>query len=448
MKVFFASLGCDKNLVDSEVMLSLLAREGFEITDDETDAEIAVVNTCSFILDAKQESINTILELSDLKESKDGKLKVLIVCGCLAERYADELLEEIPSIDAVLGTMAIPEIIEAVKKALGGEKVLVFPSIDRELPEFAGRMVTTGGHYAYLKIAEGCDKHCTYCAIPSMRGKYRSYPIEHLVKESEFLVREVGAKELILVAQETTLYGVDLYGEKSLGRLLKELCKIEELKWVRILYCYPEEITEELIDVIASEPKVLHYLDVPIQHASDAILKRMGRRTSKAELKEKIAMMRRELPDICLRTTLISGFPGETEEDFEIVKEFIKEMRFDRLGVFAYSQEEGTPAAEMPNQIPEEIKEARKEELMLIQQEIAFEKADERIGEELEVLVEGSIPEDDVFVGRTYLDAPEVDGFVFFESDRELMSGDMVRVRITDCNEYDLIGEMCDEFTE
>ena len=446
MKVFFASLGCDKNLVDSEVMLSLLAKDGFTITDDENDAEIAVVNTCSFILDAKQESINTILELSDLKD--EGKLKVLIVCGCLAERYADELKEEIPAIDAVLGTMAIPEIVEAVKKALDGEQVAIFPSIDRELPEFAGRMVTTGGHYAYLKIAEGCNKRCTYCAIPAMRGKYRSYPMEHLLKEARYLVEEVGVKEIILVAQETTLYGVDLYGEKKLPTLLKELSEIDGLKWIRILYCYPEEITEELIDVMSSEPKVLHYLDVPIQHASDTILKRMGRRTSRAELEEKIAMMRKRIPDICLRTTLISGFPGETEEDFEIVKEFVKKMRFDRLGVFAYSKEEGTPAAEMPDQIPEEVKESRRDELMLIQQEIAFGKAEERIGEEYEVLVEGRIPEDEVYVGRTYLDAPEVDGFVFFESDRELVSGELVRVRIVDCNEYDLIGELCDEFTE
>ena len=446
MKVFFASLGCDKNLVDSEVMLSLLAKDGFTITDDENDAEIAVVNTCSFILDAKQESINTILELSDLKD--EGKLRVLIVCGCLAERYADELKEEIPAIDAVLGTMAIPEIVEAVKKALDGEQVAIFPSIDRELPEFAGRMVTTGGHYAYLKIAEGCNKRCTYCAIPAMRGKYRSYPMEHLLKEARYLVEEVGVKEIILVAQETTLYGVDLYGEKKLPALLKELSEIDGLKWIRILYCYPEEITEELIDVMSSEPKVLHYLDVPIQHASDTILKRMGRRTSRAELEEKIAMMRRRIPDICLRTTLISGFPGENEEDFEIVKEFVKKMRFDRLGVFAYSKEEGTPAAEMPDQIPEEVKESRRDELMLIQQEIAFGKAEERIGEEYDVLVEGKIPEDDIYVGRTYLDAPEVDGFVFFESDREIVSGELVRVRIVDCNEYDLIGELCDEFTE
>ena len=446
MKVFFASLGCDKNLVDSEVMLSLLAKDGFTITDDENDAEIAVVNTCSFILDAKQESIDTILELSDLKD--EGKLKVLIVCGCLAERYADELKEEIPAIDAVLGTMAISEIVEAVKKALDGEQVAIFPSIDRELPEFAGRMVTTGGHYAYLKIAEGCNKRCTYCAIPAMRGKYRSYPMEHLLKEARYLVEEVGVKEIILVAQETTLYGVDLYGEKKLPELLKKLSEIDGLKWIRILYCYPEEITEELIDVMSSEPKVLHYLDVPIQHASDTILKRMGRRTSRAELEEKIAMMRKRIPDICLRTTLISGFPGETEEDFEIVKEFVKKMRFDRLGVFAYSKEEGTPAAEMPDQIPEEVKEARRDELMLIQQEIAFEKAEERIGEEYDVLVEGRIPEDEVYVGRTYLDAPEVDGFVFFESDLELVSGELIRVRIVDCNEYDLIGELCDEFTE
>ncbi len=446
MKVFFASLGCDKNLVDSEVMISMLSHEGYEITDDEQAADVAVVNTCSFILDAKQESVDTILELSDLKET--GSLKVLIVCGCLAQRYADELLEEIPAIDAVLGTMAVPEIIEAVKKTLAGQKVSIIPSIDRELPEFAGRSVTTGGHYAYLKIAEGCDKRCTYCAIPSMRGRYRSYSMESLLKEAEYLVNEVGVKELILVAQETTLYGTDLYGEKSLGKLLKELCTLENLRWIRILYCYPEEITEELMEVIASEPKILHYLDVPIQHASDRILKRMGRRTSNAELRDRIAMMRRIVPDLCIRTTLISGFPSETEEDFEILKEFIIEMRFDRLGVFAYSREEGTPAAEMPDQIPDEIKEQRRDELMQIQQQIAFEKAKERIGEEMEAFIEGKIPEDDVYVARTYLDAPEVDGFVFIDSDADYYSGDLVRVRITDCNEYDLIGEICDEFTE
>ena len=446
MKVFFSSLGCDKNLVDSEVMLGFLAREGYTVTDDETSADIAVVNTCGFILDAKQESINTILELSDLKES--GNLKALIVCGCLGQRYADELLEEIPQIDAILGTMAIPEITETVKRVMEGEKVVLTPSIDRELPEYEDRLVTTGGHFAYLKIAEGCNKHCTYCAIPGMRGKYRSFPMEHLVKEARYLADQVGVKEIILVAQETTLYGVDLYGKKSLPDLLKALCEIENLRWIRILYCYPEEITEELVDVMAEYPKILHYLDIPIQHASDAVLRRMGRKTSNRELREKISMIRSKLPDICLRTTLISGFPGETEADFEMLKSFVEEIKFDRLGVFPYSREEGTPAAEMPDQVEDSVKESRRDELMLLQQDIAFSKGEERIGMELEAMVEGRIPEDDVYVARTYLDAPEVDGMVFFESDREYLSGDMVKVLITDCNEYDLIGEICDEFTE
>ena len=443
MKVFFASLGCDKNLVDSEVMLSLLAKEGFVITDDETIADVACVNTCSFILDAKQESIDTILELADLKTN--GNLKALIVCGCLAQRYSDELMKEIPEIDAILGTMAVNEIVDAVKEVLKGKKEMILPPIDRSLPEFEGRMVTTGGHFSYLKIAEGCNKCCTYCAIPSMRGTYRSYPMEQLMKEADYLVNTVGVKELILVAQETTLYGVDLFGERMLPELLRQLCRFDELKWIRILYCYPEEITEELMDVMASESKIVHYLDVPIQHASDSVLKRMGRRTTYAELKDKINMMRHKVPDLCIRTTLISGFPGEGEEDFRILKDFVRQMRFDRLGVFTYSKEEGTPAADMPDQIPEEIKESRKEELMLLQQQIAFEKAEERIGEIMDAIIEGKLPEDDVYVARTYLDAPEVDGFVFVSSDSELCTGDMIRVRITDCNEYDLIGEICNE---
>ena len=445
-KIFFVSLGCDKNLVDSEVMLGLLSKEGFCITDDENEADAAVVNTCSFIHDAKQESVDAILALSDLKEA--GSLKALIVCGCLAERYSDELLEEIPAIDAVLGTMAASEIVNAVKHALDGCREVILPDINSSLYEGQERLLTTGGYYAYLKISEGCDKHCTYCAIPSMRGKYRSYPKEYLVKQAEALVKTAGVKELILVAQETTLYGTDLYGYKALPGLLKELCEIPDLKWIRIMYCYPEEIDEELIRVMASNPKILHYLDIPIQHASNSVLKRMGRHTTKEELESKIKMIRNILPDVCLRTTLISGFPGETEEDFEILADFVSDIRFDRLGVFAYSKEEGTPAAEMENQIPDDIKEKRREELMLIQQDIAFEKAEDRIGETMEAIVVGRIPEDDVIVARTYLDAPDVDGFVFVDTDRDFLSGDMIKVRITDCNEYDLIGVLCDEFTE
>ena len=446
MKILFVSLGCDKNLADSEVMLGLLAKEGFTVTDDETEADVAVINTCSFIHDAKQESVNTILEFSDLKDA--GSLKALVVCGCLAERYADELMEEIPAIDAVLGTMAIPEIVETVKKALEGKKEVVLPDIDRELYTGSERLVTTGGYYAYLKIAEGCDKCCTYCAIPSMRGKYRSYPMEYLLDQAKYLAVTVGTKELILVAQETTLYGKDLYGRKALSELLTKLCEIPELKWIRILYLYPEEIDEELIYTMASNPKILHYLDIPVQHASNNVLKRMGRRTTKEELIGKIEMIRKILPDVCLRTTLISGFPGETEEDFEELKKFVKKMQFDRLGVFAYSKEEGTPAAEMKDQIPEEVKESRRDELMLLQQQIAFAKGEGRIGQVTDAIVVGRIPEDDVVVARTYMDAPDVDGFVFVSTDREFISGDMITVEITDCNEYDLIGVLCDEFTQ
>ncbi len=446
MKILFISLGCDKNLVDSEVMLGYLSEAGFEITNDESEADIAVVNTCSFIHDAKQESVNTILEMSDLKEK--GQLKVLLVCGCLAQRYADELKEELPQIDAILGTMALENIVDAVNDALKGKKETILPSIDTSLTEAKKRIVTTGGYYAYLKIAEGCDKCCTYCAIPSMRGKYRSFSMDYLVDQAKHLVEEVGVKELVLVAQETTIYGTDLYGHKALPELLHRLGQIEELKWIRLLYCYPEEIDEELLLAMKDEPKVCHYLDIPIQHASDEILKRMGRRTSNAQLREKIAMIRRILPDICLRTTLITGFPGESEEDVECLKQFVEEMRFDRLGVFPYSKEEGTPAAKMKGQIPKKTKEKRAKEIMLMQQEIAFAKAKERIGLSLPVMVEGRIPEDDVYVCRSYLDAPDVDGLVFVNCEREFCSGDMIQVKITDSNEYDLIGVLDNECSE
>lgn len=446
MKILFISLGCDKNLVDSEVMLGYLSDAGFEITNDESEADIAVVNTCSFIHDAKQESVNTILEMSDLKEK--GQLKVLLVCGCLAQRYADELKEELPQIDAILGTMALENIVDAVNDALKGKKETILPSIDTSLTEAKKRIVTTGGYYAYLKIAEGCDKCCTYCAIPSMRGKYRSFSMDYLVDQAKRLVEEVGVKELVLVAQETTIYGTDLYGHKALAELLHRLGQIEELRWIRLLYCYPEEIDEELLLAMKDEPKVCHYLDIPIQHASDEILKRMGRRTSNAQLREKIAMIRRILPDICLRTTLITGFPGESEEDVECLKQFVEEMRFDRLGVFPYSKEEGTPAAKMKGQIPKKTKEMRAKEIMLMQQEIAFAKAKERIGLSLPVIVEGRIPEDDVYVCRSYLDAPDVDGLVFVNCEREFCSGDMIRVKITDSNEYDLIGVLDNECSE
>lgn len=438
MKILFVSLGCDKNLVDSEVMIGLLGKKGFSFTDDETEADVIVINTCCFINDAKEESINTILEMAEYR--KEGSCKALIVAGCLAQRYKQEIVDEIPEVDAVLGTTTYDAIVETVEKVLEGQKELHFEDIDRLVPEQEGaRTLTTGGHYAYLKIAEGCDKHCTYCIIPKVRGNYRSVPMEQLLKEARGLA-EGGVKELILVAQETTLYGKDIYGEKKLPELLKKLAKIGGIQWIRVLYCYPEEITEELIQVMKEEPKICHYLDLPIQHASDGILKRMGRRTTKQELVDIIGKLRKEIPDIALRTTLITGFPGETQEQHEELMAFVDEMEFERLGVFTYSPEEDTPAATMPDQIPEEVKELRQAELMELQQEIAFEKAEDMIGRELLVMIEGKVVDENAFVGRTYMDAPNVDGLIFVTADQELMSGDFARVKVTGANEYDLIG--------
>lgn len=445
MKITFISLGCDKNLVDSEMMLGQLLEHGYEFTDDETLADVIVVNTCCFIGDAKEESINTLLEMAQLKQN--GNLKALIAAGCLAQRYREEIKAEIPEVDAIIGTMAIDKIVEAVEDTVAQKGGEYFRDINDTPVYGKKRVVTTGGHYAYLKIAEGCDKHCTYCIIPKVRGKYRSVPVEVLVKEAETLA-EGGVRELILVAQETTLYGQDLYGKKSLPELLHKLAKIDGIDWIRILYCYPEEITDELIEAIKTEDKVCKYLDIPIQHASDRILKRMGRRTSQADLREMIAKLRKEIPEICLRTTLIAGFPGETDEDHQEMLAFVDEMEFDRLGVFAYSQEEDTPAAIMEDQVPEEIKEERREELMALQQAIAFEKAEEMVGKVLTVIVEGKVAEDDVYVARTYKDAPGVDGYVFVDTTANLMTGDMMNVWITGCNEYDLIGEIYHEFTE
>ena len=439
MKILFISLGCDKNLVDTEVMLGLLASRGYEMTDDETEADIIVINTCCFIHDAKEESIQNILEMAEYK--KEGKVRALIVTGCLAERYRQEILDEIPEVDEVLGTTAYDRILDAVDAALAGKHSVMLADIDAlPLPD-TKRLVTTGGHFAYLKIAEGCDKHCTYCIIPKIRGNYRSVPMERLIREAEELAAQ-GVKELILVAQETTLYGKDLYGEKSLHRLVRELCRISGLRWIRILYCYPEEITDELIQVMKEEKKVCHYLDLPIQHASDAVLKRMGRRTSKQELVEIIGKLRREIPDICLRTTLITGFPGETEEQHEELIEFVDEMEFDRLGVFTYSPEEETPAEKMPDQIDEEVKEERQDELMELQQEIAFENAERMVGREVLVMIEGKVADENAYVGRTYRDAPNVDGLIFINTDEELLSGDFARVKVTGALDYDLIGEL------
>ena len=442
MNILFVSLGCDKNLVDTEMMLGMLREKGYSFTDDEAGADIAVVNTCCFIGDAKEESINTLLELSELK--KEGRLKCLIATGCLAQRYREEIRKEIPEVDALVGTMAIEEITAAVEDALAGRGAAYYRDLDTPPAAWRDRVVTTGGHFAYLKIAEGCNKRCTYCIIPKVRGDYRSVPMEELVAQAEKLA-EGGVRELILVAQETTLYGVDLYGKKSLPELLRRLAAISGIYWIRLLYCYPEEITEELIETIATEPKVCHYLDIPIQHACDGILKRMGRRTSQEELRQWIGRLRERIPDICLRTTLISGFPGETQGDHEELYRFVNEMEFDRLGVFPYSQEEETAAAEMPEQVEEAVKESRRDELMELQQAIAFEKAEEMIGRELTVMVEGKVADEDVYVTRTYRDAPNVDGYLFLNTAAALMTGDFVKVIVTDSNEYDLIGEIYHE---
>jgi len=444
MKIMFISLGCDKNLVDSEKMLGMLADKGFEFTDDEAEAEVAVVNTCTFIHDAKEESINTLIEMGQYKT--EGKLKALIATGCLAQRYRDEIREQIPEVDAILGTTAIEHIAEAVEEVLADHKPDYMEDIQYLAATKERRVVTTGGHFAYLKIAEGCDKFCTYCIIPKVRGRFRSVPMEDLLKEAQTLADQ-GVKELILVAQETTLYGQDLYGKKCLAELLRKLCKIEGLYWIRILYCYPEEIDEELIAVIRDEEKVVPYLDLPIQHASDAILKRMGRRTTNADLRRIIARLREEIPEIALRTSLITGFPGETKEDHEELYRFVNEMEFDRLGVFTYSQEENTPAAIMSDQIEETVKEARRDELMELQQAIAFEKAEDMIGSVLWCMIEGKVADEEVYVARTYKDAPNVDGYIFIQTSATLMTGDFVKVQVTDSNEYDLIGEIYHEFT-
>ncbi len=441
MKILFVSLGCDKNLVDTEVMLGMLTGKGYSITDDENEADVVVINTCCFIGDAKEESINNILEMAELR--KNGQIKALIVTGCLAQRYKEEIQTEIPEVDAIIGTTAIDTIVDTLEGVLAGQSHNHIEDINLPPVYDKKRIVTTGGHYAYLKIAEGCDKRCSYCIIPKVRGNYRSIPMESLIAEAKQLV-EFGAKELILVAQETTLYGKDLYGEKSLPKLLHELCKIDGLYWIRILYCYPEEITDELIETIRTEEKVCHYLDIPIQHASDNILKRMGRRTNQQELRDMIAKLRERIPDICLRTTLITGFPGETQEDHEELMAFVDEMEFDRLGVFTYSAEEDTPAATFDDQIDEELKKERQAEIMELQQEIAFEKAQDAVGRTVLAMIEGKLPDEHAYAARTYMDAPGVDGLVFVQTSAELMTGDFVKVRITGSYEYDLIGEIVD----
>ncbi|MFQ9984494.1 MAG: 30S ribosomal protein S12 methylthiotransferase RimO [Lachnospiraceae bacterium] len=441
MKIMFVSLGCDKNLVDSEMMLGLLAARGYTFTDDRDQADVFVVNTCCFIHDAKEESIETILELAGYKEH--GCCKALVVTGCLAQRYAQEMLREIPEVDAIVGTSAYDRIPDAIERALlrrdTEEAVVVTEPLSRlPLPKTT-RILTTGGHSSYLKIAEGCDKRCTYCVIPSVRGPYRSVPMEELVRQATEMC-EQGVRELILVAQETTMYGKDLYGEKKLPELLRKLAAIPQLMWIRLLYCYPEEITPELVHVIRQEPKICHYLDLPIQHCNDEILKRMGRRTDKKQLLETIAYLRREIPDIVLRTTLIAGFPGETQEQFEELAEFIQTVRFERLGVFTYSAEENTPAAAMDGQISEHCKQTRRDRLMEIQQEISFEHTESLTGRKLSVFVEGKLVDEPVYVGRTYMDTPDVDGYFFLNTEEELISGEFVQAQVTGALDYDLVG--------
>lgn len=442
MNIYFVSLGCDKNLVDSEKMLGILKENGYQLINEEQEADIIIVNTCCFIHDAKEESITTILEMADYKKS--GQLKALIVTGCLAERYKDEILNEIPEVDALLGTASFDEILEVIEKILQGNRLTRFEGLDRLPMVRSNRVLTSGTFSTYLKIAEGCDKHCTYCIIPQVRGNFRSVPMEELLREANYLASQ-GVKELILVAQETTLYGVDLYGEKTLPKLLSELCKLEGIEWIRILYCYPEEITEELIEVMKREPKICRYLDLPIQHASDRILKLMGRRTNKADLTHIIQKLRSNLPDIVLRTTLITGFPTETEEEHQELCDFVRQMRFERLGVFTYSKEDQTPAAKLKPQIPAKVKKQRRKELMKLQQDIVFELTNGLIGRHFQVLIEGKIAEEDrVYIGRTTMDAPQVDGFLFLNSDRELISGDIVEAVVTGAKGYDLIGDIAE----
>ena len=437
----FVSLGCDKNLVDTENMLGILKDKGFEFTDDEMQADVIAVNTCCFIHDAKQESINTILEMAEHK--KDAVCKALIVTGCLAHRYKDEITKEIPEVDALIGTSSYDKIAEVVLSVLEGKGYSCVEDTDR-LPVVKNhRIITTGGYYEYLKIAEGCDKHCTYCIIPAVRGNFRSFEMEYLLEQARYLA-DNGTKELILVAQETTVYGTDIYGKKALPELLRKLCRIDGLEWIRILYCYPEEITDELIQVIKEEPKICKYLDMPIQHSSDNILKRMGRRTTRQELVDVITKLRNNIPDIALRTTLITGFPGETEEDIDDLLDFVDTMEFDRLGVFTYSPEEGTPAASMTDQVPENIKEERRNRIMELQQEVSLDKSADMVGRVIPVMVEGKITDDDAYVGRSYKDAPNVDGYVFINTNAQLMSGQIINVSITGSMEYDLIGEPAD----
>ena len=439
MKVLFISLGCDKNLVDSEFMLGKLTQHKFTVTDDEQEADVIVVNTCCFIHDAKEESIQSILDMAQYRTN--GSCKALIVCGCLAERYRNEILKEIPEVDAVLGTNSTEQICNAIERVLLGDKYEAYEPLTSIEKHEAKRSVSTGGHYAHLKIAEGCSKHCTYCIIPSIRGDFRSVPMEEILSQARDLA-EAGVKELILVAQETTLYGIDLYGKKSLHILLNELNKIPGIYWIRLMYCYPEEIYDELIEAIRDNEKVCHYIDMPIQHINSDILKRMGRKTNREMLEEKIAALRAAIPDIAIRTTLICGFPGETPKQHEELMEFINETEFDRLGAFTYSPEENTPAATFDNQVDESVQEDWQADVMELQEEIILDKNETMVGQEILVMIEGKVADENAYVGRSYRDAPDIDGLVFVNTDTELVSGDFAKVHITGAYEYDLIGEL------
>lgn len=447
INIAFISLGCDKNSVDSEVMLGLLSKAGYNIISDEAKADVIIVNTCCFIQSAIEESIENILEVSDYK--KTGNCKAIIVTGCMAERYKEEMFNEMPEVDAILGTTTYEKIVETINEVLKGKKIKEFNDIDYKTDEANAqtRILTTAGYYGYLKIAEGCNNHCTYCIIPKVRGKYRSRTIESLLDEATMLVKQ-GVKELIIVAQDTTQYGIDLYDKKQLPELLKRLTKIEDLQWIRLLYCYPEQITDELIDTIADEPKICKYLDMPIQHANDNVLKRMARRSSQAQITQVIGKLRNKIPDIALRTTLITGFPGETEQEFNDMLEFIKDIEFDRLGVFTYSREEGTPACNFDMQVDEEIKLERKEIILEAQKSISAKKCEQSIGKTFKVLVEGKLPEDNIYCGRTYKDSPDIDGLVFIHSEEELISGDFVLVSINEAYDYDLVGVIVNELGE
>lgn len=451
MNILMVSLGCDKNLCDSEAMLGLLAKHNYNITNDEQEADAIIVNTCSFIKDAMEESVNTVLEMAKLKQQN---LKYLIVTGCMAQRFKDEIFDEIPEIDACLGTSSFDKILDVIEelKARDGiedaEEISVYDDIDRlaTITE-SNKVITSGTFMGYLKIAEGCDKFCTYCVIPHIRGHYRSVPMEQLLKEAEYMASQ-GIEELVLVAQETTCYGKDLYGEKRLHVLVRELAKIDGIKWIRLMYCYPEEIYDELIDCFKEEPKLLHYIDMPMQHSEDAILKRMGRRTDRASIEAVIGKLREAAPDIAIRTSLIAGFPGETQEEHEALMAFLDEQELDRVGVFTYSREDGTPAATFENQIDEETAEQWRNEIMELQQEISLDKNETFVGKIMQVIVEGYSSDDDVYVGRTYRDAPGVDGLVFVNCDYELMSGQIVDVRIDEVGPYDMIGGILDESAE